>query len=121
MHRAPAYVQRALNLGVRQDIFAEGGAILRAPRRCLRIAGWLDHALLAAVIVLLFSLFFAAVGNDHLAWWGLFAGAVHGVLGGVVVGAWADLHPDIPDRLRAPGVFYRHWGRRMWSPSASAT
>jgi hypothetical protein len=107
-----AYAQRALGLGVRQDIFAEAGAILRAPRRYKRLAGWFGHAVLAVAIVLLYSLFFAAVGNDHLAWWGLFTGAVHAALGGVVVGAWPDLHPDIPGRLAPPGVFYRHYSRR---------
>jgi hypothetical protein len=33
-------------------------------------------------------------------------------LGGVVFGAWSDLHPDIPGRLAPPGVFYRHYGHR---------
>jgi len=62
--------------------------------------------------VLLYSSVFAAVGNERLLWWGLFAGAVHGALGGIVIGAWSDLHPGIPSRLPPPGVFYRHYGRR---------
>ena len=108
----PAYAQKALGLDVRQDIFSEGGAILRAPRP-QRLFGWLGHSLLAVAIVLLYSTFFAAVaGNDHLAAWGVVAGAVHAVLGGVVVGAWSDLHPDMPNQAPAPGVFYRHYGRR---------
>jgi hypothetical protein len=110
---APTYLQRALGLPVRQDIFEEGGSILRAPARWRRLAGWLGHAALAVSIVLLFATFFAAVAdNDNLAWWGLFAGAVHGLLGGVVVGAFVDLHPRMPDPVPAPGVFYRHYGRR---------
>jgi hypothetical protein len=40
------------------------------------------------------------------------AGAVHGLLGGVVVGAFVDLHPRMPHEVPAPGVFYRHYGRR---------
>ena len=109
----PAYAQRALRLGVRQDVFSEAGAILRAPVRYRRLAGWFAHAALAIAIVLLYATFFAAVArNDHLLLWGVFAGAVHAVLGGVVVGAWVDLHPDMPDPVAAPGVFYRHYGRR---------
>jgi hypothetical protein len=77
----PAYAQRALGLGLHQDIFAESGAILRAPRH-RRIVGWMGHALLAVAIVLLYSTFFLAVGNEHLAWWGIVAGVVHGGLGG---------------------------------------
>ena len=109
----PAYAQRAMRLGVRQDVFSEGGAILRAPARYRRLAGWAGHAALAVAIVLLYATFFAAVaGNDHLALWGVFTGAVHAVLGGIVVGAWVDLHPEMPHGVEAPGVFYRHYGRR---------
>jgi hypothetical protein len=108
----PAYAQRALRRAVFQDIFAENGAIVRAPGAIRRPVGWAIHALAAVLIVLLYSTFFAAAGNDHLLWWGLFAGAVHGGLGGLVIGAWSDLHPDIPERLKAPGVFYRHYGVR---------
>jgi hypothetical protein len=109
----PAYLQRALRLPIRQDIFDEAWAILRAPARVRRLVGWAGHATLAIAIVLLYATFFAAVArNDHLALWGLFTGAVHGLLGGVVVGAWPDLHPRMPDPVPAPGVFYRHYGRR---------
>jgi hypothetical protein len=69
--------------------------------------------------VLLYAAFFAAVAhNDHLALWGLFAGALHGLLGGVVVGAFVDLHPRMPHEVPAPGVFYRHYGRRASRPSS---
>jgi hypothetical protein len=108
----PAYVQRFARKRLLQDVFAENGAIVRAPLWCRRPAGWVIHALAAVLIVLLYATFFAGVGNDHLLWWGLFAGVVHGILGGLVIGAWSDLHPDIPERLRPPGVFYRHYGRR---------
>ena len=65
--------------------------------------GWCGHAVLAVAIVLLYATFFAAVaGNGHLAWWGLFAGAVHGLLGGIVVCAWLHLHPDMPEPIPAP-------------------
>lgn len=109
---APTYLQRAAGLGLRQDIFAEGGAILRAPRRYRRLAGWSGHAVLAIAIVLLYATFFQAVAhNDHLAGWGVLAGAIHGLIGGIVVGAWPDLHPDMPGTVPPPGVFYRHYGR----------
>ena len=109
----PAYLQRALGFPVRQDIFDEAGSILRAPERWRRLAGWVGHATLAVGIVLLYAAFFAAVANnDHLAWWGIFAGGVHGLLGGVVVGAFTDLHPRMPAEIAAPGVFYCHYGRR---------
>jgi hypothetical protein len=30
----------------------------------------------------------------------------------LVVGAFVDLHPGMPHDVPAPGVFYRHYGRR---------
>ncbi len=109
----PLYVQRALGLPVAQDIFDEAGSILRAPTRVRRLVGWAGHVTLAVAIVLLYATFFSAVArNNHLAAWGLFAGAVHGLLGGVVVGPWPALHPPMPEPVPAPGVFYRHYGRR---------
>lgn len=43
--------------------------------------------------------------NAHLALWELFAGAVHGLLGGVVVGAGPNLHPQILQEIAPPGGF----------------
>jgi hypothetical protein len=61
------------------------------------------HSALAIAIVLLYACFFVAVArNDHLAVWGVFAGGVHGLLGGVVVGAFVDLHPRMPHAVAAP-------------------
>ncbi|MFE6588965.1 hypothetical protein [Streptomyces sp. NPDC057781] len=108
----PAYIQRAAGAAVHQDIFAEAGAILRVPPPYRRLAGWAGHAVLAVAITFTYAMFFAAVGSNHLVWWGLLAGAVHGTLGGIVVGAWPDLCPRILGRLPAPGVFYRHYGSR---------
>ena len=39
----PGYVQRALGMRVLQDVFAENGAIVRAPVRYRRVVGWLVH------------------------------------------------------------------------------
>ncbi|MFE0927903.1 hypothetical protein ACFW4O_36165 [Streptomyces mutabilis] len=109
----PAYLQRAAGAAVHQNIFAEAGAILRIPPPYQRLAGWAGHALLAVAIMFMYTMSFATVAdNDHLLWWGLLAGAIHGALGGVVVGAWPDLHPQIPGHLEEPGVFYRHYGHR---------
>jgi hypothetical protein len=79
----PAYVQRAIGKPVSEDVIAENGAILRAPGPWRRPVGWLAHAVAAVLIVLLYWTFFAAVGNDHLLWCGLFAGVpvLHGGFG----------------------------------------
>lgn len=45
----PAYLQRALGLNVRQDVFAENGAIVRAPPWCRRPVGWVVHAVVGTL------------------------------------------------------------------------
>jgi hypothetical protein len=84
----PAYPQKALGLPVRQDIFAEAGAILRAEGRWRRPVGWLLHATTAASGALLYAVFFSAVGaHDRLVVWGVVGGVVHFVIVG-----WSSAH-----------------------------
>lgn len=109
----PAKVQRRLGLPVRQDIFAESGAILRVPRRWRRPVGWLAHACTAVLIALVYALFFAVVSpQPPTIWLGLVAALIHNAIGGIVIGAYPLLHPDIPDELPAPGVSYWRWSWR---------
>ncbi len=84
----PAYLQKQAGLGVRQDIFAETGAILRVPKRWQRVAGWFGHAVTAVVVAMLYRVLFEAVQADsHLVAWGIVGGVVHFGVGGLVVGA----------------------------------
>lgn len=109
----PAYTQRALGLPVRQDIFVETGAILRAPERFRSLVGWLGHACTAAFIAMGYAGFFAAVSaQPPNLWWGLLAGTIHFAAGAMVIAAYPLVHPDVPKRLPSPGFSYRRWGRR---------
>ncbi len=96
------------------------------PRRDIYIGAAAQLAMLQRIspaltvaIVLLYATFFQAVAhNDHLAWWGLLAGAVHGMLGGIVVGAWPDLHPETcPTRSRRPACSTATTADTTWSSS----
>ena len=108
---APVYLQRAAGLGVHQDVFAEGGTLLRAPARVRRLVGWLGHGLLAAVIALLYAAFFDVVGAQDRLWlWGVLGGAIHAVVGGIVVGVFPTVEPSATP-AGSHGVFYRHYGR----------
>lgn len=75
--------------------------------------GYLGHAAFSAVIAGLYAAFFTALNaRDHLVAWGLVGALVHFTIGGLVVGAFARLHPQMPQHVPAPGVFYRRFGRR---------
>ena len=99
----PAYAQRALGLPLRQDVFAEGGILLRARGRRTRLAGYLGHAALAAGIACLYAALFHLVGEDHLLAWGAVGGIVHFAIGGAVVGALFPLVQHRPDEPGPPG------------------
>ena len=106
----PAYVQRALHLPLRQDVFAEAGVLLGVTGSGRRLLGWVGHAVLAAVIACAYAGFFTIVGEDHLLAWGAVGGLVHFAVGGAVVAA---LFPvvDATVTARRPGFAYRQYGR----------
>ncbi len=107
----PVYLQKRLGLPVRQDIFAEAGSMLRSPRRCQRVVGWMGHAATGVVVAMLYALLFAAVrADDGLVVWGIVGGIAHFAVGGLVVGAFPLVHPDMPDPVSPPGVFYWRYG-----------
>ena len=68
-----------------------------------RVAGWLEHASLAAAIACLYAAFFHFVGEDHLLAWGAVGGLVHFTIGGAVVGALFPLVQHRPDEPGPPG------------------
>lgn len=107
----PAYLQKALGLPLRQDVFAEGGLLMKVRGRALRLVGYLGHAVLAALIACAYAALFHLVGEDRLLAWGAVGGLVHFGIGGAVVGAIfpvVDVHVARPH----PGFAYRHYGPR---------
>ena len=120
----PAYLQRALGLPLRQDVFAEGGTLLGVHGRATRVAGYLGHAVLAAAIACAYAALFHLVGEDDLLLWGGVGGLIHFVVGGIVVGGVFPVLQQEPGLRRPtpisrgwhsgphPGFAYRRYGRR---------
>ena len=111
----PAYLQRALHLPLRQDVFSEGGLLLGVRGRAQRLVGYLGHAGLSAVIALLYVVLFHTVAAlDHLMAWGVLGGLVHFAVGGLVVaGVFPVVDPDSAAAgLRGVGFAYARYGRR---------
>jgi hypothetical protein len=98
---APAYLQKALHLPLRQDVFAEGGILLRARGTRTRLVGYAGHAVFAAVIACAYAGLFHVVGEEHLLAWGLLGGLVHFLIGGAVV---ATLFPVLPEPMAQPDL-----------------
>lgn len=122
--QGPAYLQKALQLPLRQDVFAEGGMLLGARGTRTRAVGYTGHAVLAAVIACGYASFFYVVGEERLLAWGLLRGVIHFLIGGAVVAALFPLLPEPtaqPDLRgasrgwlsgRHPGFAYRKYGTR---------
>ena len=107
MLETPAYLQRALGLPLRQDVFPEGGVLLGARGRAERIVGYLGHATLAAAIACVYAAVFHLVGGDHLLAWVAFGGLLHFVIGGAVF----PVVDDVVD-AKHPGFAHQRYGRR---------
>ncbi len=120
----PAYLQKALGLPLRQDVFVEAGILLKARGTRTRLLGYAGHAVLAAVIACAYAGFFHAVGEERLLAWGLIGGLIHFFVGGVVMAALFPFLPETttqPDLKTAsngwrsgphPGFAYRKYGAR---------
>lgn len=107
----PAYVQKALRMPLRQDVFAEAGLLLGVRGRANKVVGYLGHATLAAAIACAYAVLFQLVGNERLLAWGAAGGLVHFLIGAAVVGA---LFPVVDPRTAGqhPGFAYSRYGRR---------
>lgn len=106
----PVYMQKALGLNVKQNIFRTWGRMLGL-HGGQYFAGFLFHQVLSAVIAVLYAAFFSAIGvTDHFWLWGLLGAAVHYLIAGVVVGALPSVDPDEPRLVGEQGVYYKNYG-----------
>ncbi len=107
----PVYLQKAMGLPVKQNIFRTWGQnLLGIPGGGGYVAGFLFHQGIAVVAALLYALFFNLVGADGNLWvWGLIGGLVHYLIAGPVVAAIPSLDPAT-GVVGAQGFAYRNYG-----------
>ncbi len=107
----PVYLQKAVGLDVKQDIFRTWGAMFKLHGAPMYVVGFLFHEVLSAAIALIYALGFQLVGADGNLWlWGLVGGVVHYLIAGLVIGAMPAMHPEIPDRIAPQGAYYKKYG-----------
>ncbi len=107
----PVYLQKAMGLPVKQNIFRTWGQnLLGIPGGGGYVAGFLFHQGIAVVAAVLYALFFNLVGADGNLWlWGLIGGLVHYLVAGPVVAAIPSLDPAT-GVVGAQGFAYRNYG-----------
>jgi hypothetical protein len=107
----PVYMQKAMGLPVKQNIFRTWGQnLLGLPGGAGYAAGFVFHEGIAVVAAVLYALFFDLVGADGNLWlWGLIGGLVHYLIAGPVVAMIPSLDPA-NGRVGAQGFAYKNYG-----------
>ena len=106
----PVYLQKALGLPVKQNIFRTWGLLFGQRGTAGYVIGILFHQLLAAVIAVLYAVFFRLIGVEGDLWlWGLVGALIHYTLAGPIVAVIPSLNPDT-GRVREQGFAYKNYG-----------
>ncbi len=106
----PVYLQKALRLPVKQNIFRTWGLLFGLRGGAGYVVGALFHQLLAAAIAVGYAFFFQIIGVDGNLWlWGLVGALIHFTVAGPVVAVIPSLNPDTGN-LREQGFAYKNYG-----------
>ncbi len=106
----PVYLQKALGLPVKQNIFRTWGNLLGMRGAGGYVAGFLFHEVLAAVIAIGYAIFFWLIGVEGNLWlWGLLGALIHYALAGPVVKVIPSLDP-VTGEIGKQGFAYRNYG-----------
>jgi hypothetical protein len=106
----PVYLQKAMGLPVKQNIFRTWGNMFGLRGGGGYAAGMIFHEILAAGIAILYALFFKLIGVEGNLWlWGLVGALIHYALAGPVVKMLPSIDPET-DEVGTQGFAYRNYG-----------
>jgi hypothetical protein len=106
----PVYLQKALGLPVKQNIFRTWGILFGQRGAAGYVIGFLFHQAIAAVAAILYAVFFNLIGVEGDLWlYGLIGGLIHWTLAGPIVAVIPSLNPDTGN-LREQGFAYKNYG-----------
>jgi hypothetical protein len=107
----PVYMQKAMGLPVKQNIFRTWGQnLLKIPGAAGYVAGFLFHEAIALIAAVLYALFFDLVGADgNLLLWGLLGGLIHWTIAGPVVAMIPSTDPET-GVVGGQGLAYKNYG-----------
>jgi hypothetical protein len=106
----PVYLQKAMGLPVKQNIFRTWGNMFGQTGATGYLVGMLFHELLAGGIAVGYALFFDLIGVDGNLWfWGLIGALVHYTLAGPVVALIPSIDPDTGE-VGKQGFAYKNYG-----------
>ncbi len=106
----PVYLQKAMGLRVKQNIFRTWGNMFGQRGVTGYIIGMLFHELLAAVIAIGYAVFFYLIGVEGNLWlWGLVGALVHYTLAGPIVKLIPSIDPETGE-IGKQGFAYKNYG-----------
>jgi hypothetical protein len=106
----PVYLQKALGLPVKQNIFRTWGILFGQRGAAGYGIGLLFHEVVAVVAAILYAVFFRLIGVEGDLWlYGLLGGLIHYALAGPIVAIIPSLNPDTGN-LREQGFAYKNYG-----------
>ncbi len=107
----PVYLQKALGLPVKQNIFRTWGRMLGLTGGAGYVVGLIFHELLAAAIAVIYALGFDLLGvNGNLLIWGLVGALVHYTLAGPIVALLPSVDPQT-NAVGRQGFAYKNYGK----------
>ncbi len=106
----PVYLQKALGLPVKQNIFRTWGQLVGQRGTTGYVVGIVIHQLVAVVAAVLYAVFFRLIGVEGDLWlWGLIGGLVHWTIAGPVVKLLPSLDPETGE-IGKQGLAYKNYG-----------
>ncbi len=106
----PVYLQKAMGLRVKQNIFRTWGNMFGQRGATGYIIGMLFHELLAAVIAIGYAVFFYLIGVEGNLWlWGLVGALIHYTLAGPIVKLIPSINPETGE-VGKQGFAYKNYG-----------
>jgi hypothetical protein len=106
----PVYLQKAMGLRVKQNIFRTWGLMFGQRGTAGYVIGFLFHELLAGAIAVLYAVFFRLISVEGDLWlWGLVGGLIHWTLAGPIVKIIPSLDPETGE-IGKQGLAYKNYG-----------
>ncbi len=106
----PVYLQKAVGLPVKQNIFRTWGNMFGLRGGSGYVVGFIFHEVLAAAIAVVYAVFFRLIGVEgSLLLWGVVGALIHFTLAGPVVKILPSIDPET-GAVGQQGFAYRNYG-----------
>lgn len=102
---------RAVGMSLRMNVNRIWGTMFKARGESAVTLGFFVHLTMSALIALLYAVLFDVLqAEEWLVLWALLGFAVHYTMAGAMMALLPYMHPQVDERLPAPGAFAKNLG-----------